>query len=107
MTQQSSQPSDQARLSRDSVHAVLRAARFGIHAYPSPVGELIDRELRAYVHGGRQLPPDAMPERLLAILLQDRKHGATAADAMLPARYKKGTPLHWEYSARLADPAEE
>jgi hypothetical protein len=108
MTQQPSQPpSDEAHLSRESVHAVLRAARFGIHAYPGPVGELIDHELRAYVDGRRQLPPDAMPERLLAILLQALKHEATTASGTLPARYKKGTPLHWEYAPRRTDPAEQ
>jgi hypothetical protein len=58
MSQQPSHPQpDDGHLSRESVHAVLRAARFGIRAHPDPIGELIDRELRAYVDGGHQLPP--------------------------------------------------
>lgn len=53
-------------------------------------------------------PPAAMPERLLAILLQalEREPAATSGpDRTLPARYRKGTPLHWELPRRM-NPAE-
>jgi hypothetical protein len=111
MTQQTSTPPfHDADLNRESVHTILRAARFAIRAYPGPVGELIERELRAYVDTGRQLPPDARPERLLAILLQaleeERKAATASPRHTLPARYRKGTPLHWEYTASPAAPAE-
>ncbi|MGD9531481.1 hypothetical protein [Pseudonocardia sp.] len=107
MSQQPLQsPSADVHPGREPVDAVLRAARFGLEAYPGPVGELIDRELRAYVDGGRRLPPDAVPERLLAILLHDLEREAAEAKGTLPARYKKGTPLGWEYTPRDTDGAE-
>ncbi|MGE3289400.1 MAG: hypothetical protein AB7J32_25340 [Pseudonocardia sp.] len=106
MSQQPSQPpSAAAHPSREPVDAVLRAARCGLQTYPGPVGELIDRELRAYVDGGRRLPPDAMPERLPAILLHDLEREAAEAKGTLPARYKNGTPLRWEYTPRATDGA--
>lgn len=92
--------SDQPRLDREAVHAILRAARFGHDAYPAPIGEVIERELTAYVETGRQLPADSSPERLLAVLrLAQEQAGETTTEEpryRLPAVYKKGTPLHWE-----------
>lgn len=102
-------PSDDGRLSREAVHAVLGAARHGIRAYPGPVGELIDRELRAYVDTGRQLAVDTLPERLVSLLLEAHE-GQPAAGAApertLPARYRKGSPLHWDYVPGSANTAE-
>jgi hypothetical protein len=92
--------SGQPRLDREAVHAILRAARFGHEAYPGPIGELIERELTAYVETGRQLPADSGPERLLVVLhLAQEQAGETTTEEpryRLPAVYKKGTPLHWE-----------
>jgi hypothetical protein len=104
-----SQPSDGGRLSREAVHAVLHAARQGIRAYPGPVGELIDRELRGYVDTGRQLALDALPERLVSLLVeaQEGQPAAGVAPARtLPARYRKGSPLHWDYVPSSANTAE-
>lgn len=90
-----------APLNREAVHAILRAARFGADAYPGPVGELIGRALGAYLEGGWQLPPDSMPERLLAVLRPASGHdaGTTTGRDRLPAVYRNGTPLHWAYPA--------
>lgn len=100
MTQEASTSS----LSEDSVHVILGAIRFGTRAYPGPVGELIERELRAYVENGRQLSSGALPERLLAGLSSEaealRTHESTSTAHMLPARYRKGSPLRWEYTPR-------
>jgi hypothetical protein len=104
MTEQTPrQSADKGDLSTEAVHTILGTARFGVRAYPGPVGELIDRELRAYVDTGRQLPPHAIPERLLTTLHQaQEREPATAAEpeATLPVRYRKGTPLHWEPTPR-------
>jgi hypothetical protein len=78
---------DRPQLSREYVHAILRASRFGIHAYPGPVGELIERELRAYVDGGRRLPPDSTAERLLAVLLE-----ALGKERKAPTMSRPGAP---------------
>lgn len=94
-------PPGVVRLSGQAVHTALRAARYALSAYPGPIGELIDRELRAYIDSGHELPPTALPERLLTTLIA----AAAGQPAMTtdpspplpPARYKPGTPLHWEY----------
>jgi hypothetical protein len=97
------------------VHTILRAARFGHQAYSGPIGELIDRELRAYIDTGRQLPPNSIPERLLKLLLalqgavsstaESTPSTAASPEQILPARYRKGTPLHWEFTPRTETPA--
>jgi hypothetical protein len=87
-------------LSTETVHTILRAARFSLQAYPGPIGELIDRELRSYVDTGRQLPAGSIPERLLANLLQTQEPAPSTVaepEPTLPARYRKGTPLHWDH----------
>jgi hypothetical protein len=55
-------PPDAARLSQQAVHTAVRAARYDLYSYPGPIGELIDRELRAYIDTGHALPPTALPE---------------------------------------------
>ena len=102
MTQSSSTPSGaDPVLSQESVYSILRVARSAPHVFPGPVGELIAREMRAYIHAGRQLPPDTLPERLLAVLLPIPEAAQAAAisrpEYALPARYRKGSPLHWDY----------
>jgi hypothetical protein len=97
------QASDERELGTGAVHTILRAARFGLRAYPGPIGELIDRELRAYIDGGSQLPANSVPERLLASLRQTQeREPSTVAETerTLPARYRKGTPLRWELTPR-------
>jgi hypothetical protein len=94
-------PPDPARLSQQAVHTVLRAARYALRSYPGPIGELIDRELRAYIDTGHELPPTALPERLLATLIAAAHRSAASTDPLPPARYMRGTPLHWEYPAGI------
>jgi hypothetical protein len=89
-------------LSRDTTHAALRAAAYALQAYPGPVGELIDRELRSYVDSGHAAHPAAMPSRLIATLAAAESREPAAAPgrdrtAGLPARYRPGSPLQWEY----------
>lgn len=99
-------PPDAARLSQQAVHTALRAARYALHSYPRPIGELIDRELRAYVDTGHELPPAALPQRLLATLVAAATNQTPIttdpSPPPLPARYAQGTPLHWEYGCRTA-----
>lgn len=97
-------PPGTARLSQQAVHTALRAARYALHSYPGPIGELIDRELRAYIDTGHELPPTALPERLLTTLIATAtSQPAITKDPSLPARYTRGTPLHWEYGCRDRD----
>lgn len=89
-------------LGRDTTHAALRAAAYALHAYPGPVGELIDRELRSYVDSGHAAHPAALPSRLIATLAAAESREPAAAPgrdntAGLPARYRPGSPLQWEY----------
>jgi hypothetical protein len=99
------QPADTHSLSTDAVHTILRAARYSRQAYPGPIGELVDRELRAYVDTGQQLPPTSIPERLLASLRQHQEHAPdTEPGLTLPARYRKGSPLRWELTPRTEQP---
>jgi hypothetical protein len=109
MTYQPDRERDGQRdLSIEDVHTILRAARVGLQAYPGPIGELIDRELRAYVDTGRQLPADSIPERLLTGLLQTQERApitVAEVERTLPARYRKGTPLRWELTPRTELPA--
>lgn len=95
-----SSPPDAARLSQQAVHTAPRAARYALHSYPGPIGELIDRELRAYIDTGHEAPPTALPERLLtALLATATRQPAITTDPSpppLPARYRQGTPLHWD-----------
>jgi hypothetical protein len=86
-------------LGRDITHA---AAAYALHAYPGPVGELIDRELRSYVDSGHAAHPAALPSRLIATLAAAESREPAAAPgrdrtAGLPARYRPGSPLQWEY----------
>ena len=99
-------------LGRDTTHAALRTARYALRAYSGPIGELIDRELRSYVDSGHAAHPTALPSRLIATLAAaEGREPATAPDrnstAGLPARYRPGSPLHWEYgtgpTSSLAD----
>jgi hypothetical protein len=97
-------------LSRDTTHAALRAASYALHAYPGPVGALIDRELRSYVDSGHAAHPAALPSRLIATLAaaESREPAATPgrnSTAGLPARYRLGSPLHWEYPTSSTSPA--
>lgn len=82
-------PNHPPRMDHDSVHATLRAARHGAHAYPGPVGELIRR-------GASALAP-----RLIAFLTAtEEQEVARPANpwAHLPARYRPGSPLQWDYN---------
>jgi hypothetical protein len=86
-------------LDRDATHAALRAGRYGALAYPGPVGELINRELRGYVDTGHQLDVPALAPRLIAFLAAQAGEAdlPTNPYAHLPARYRPGSPLHWDY----------
>jgi hypothetical protein len=95
-------------LGRDTTHAALRAAAYALHAYPGPIGELIDRELRSYVDSGHAAHPAALPSRLIATLAAAESREPAAAPgrnsaAGLPARYRPGSPLHWEYGTARCD----
>lgn len=61
-------PPAHARMDRAATHAALRAAHYGARAHPGPVGELIERELHAYVQAGVQLVRPALAPRLIAVL---------------------------------------
>jgi hypothetical protein len=83
-----------------------------LRAYSGPIGELIDRELRSYVDSGHAVHPAALPSRLIATLAAaEGREPAVApgrnSTAGLPARYRPGSALHWEYgtgpTSSLAD----
>lgn len=105
MTEQPATTLSDGHLSRESVHTILRAARVALRAYPGPIGELIDRELRAYGDTGQQLPPRALPERLLTALRTLENGQSADPERTLPARYRPGTPLHWELTPGRTDSA--
>jgi hypothetical protein len=88
------------RLDRSAVHTALRAAGYACAAYPGPIGELIDRELRGYVDSGYAVPTTALAHRLVVQLAaaHDRNRQASSATwSQLPARYRPGSPLQWDY----------
>jgi hypothetical protein len=89
------------RLDRGATNAALRAASYARATYPGPIGELIDRELRGYVGAGQVLPATALASRLIVQLTtaQARDAQSSATPSRLPARYRPGTPLHWDYAA--------
>jgi hypothetical protein len=107
----SSTSSHETNLDAEAVRLIGEAARVGREVYPGPVGELIDRELRAYAETGYRVPDHSLTERLVATLLEqkDREPVNANPERSLPARYIKGTPLHWELTPRaeLPRPAEE
>jgi len=91
-------------LNREATHTALRAARYALRAYPGPVGEIVDRELRGYVDAGHAVPPAALPARLIAMLSAAQGKEPAAANGRNtttwpPARYRPGSPLHWDYAA--------
>jgi hypothetical protein len=97
-------PAPSPGLNRKATDAALRAARYALRAYPGPVGELIDRELRGYVDAGHAVPPAALPARLIAKLRAAQEREPAAANGRNtttwpPARYRPGSPLHWHYAA--------
>ncbi|HTF51716.1 MAG TPA: hypothetical protein VK735_30085 [Pseudonocardia sp.] len=97
-------PAPSPGLNREATHAALRAVRYALRAYPGPVGELIDRELRGYVDAGHAVPPTALPARLIAKLSAAQGREPAAANgrntaALPPPRYRPGSPLQWDYGA--------
>ncbi|GAA5152779.1 hypothetical protein GCM10023321_21970 [Pseudonocardia eucalypti] len=97
--------STSARLDVDATHRTLRAARYARRAYPGPIGELVERELRAYVETGYLAPADALPARLVTLLTEAQvAEAASAEPEALPARYRPGSPLHWDYPEKVTEP---
>lgn len=93
------------RLDVDVTHAVLRAVRYARRAYPGPIGELLDRELHAYVDTGYLAPADALPARLVALLTEAQAAEAAPAEPeALPGRYRPGSPLRWDYPEKVTGP---
>jgi hypothetical protein len=88
------------RLDHSAVHTALCAAGYARAAYPGPIGELIDRELRDYVDSGNAVPTTALAHRLIVQLAtahgRDRQ-ASPATWSQLPARYRPGSPLQWDY----------
>ncbi|MDT7744652.1 MAG: hypothetical protein QOE59_3730 [Actinomycetota bacterium] len=66
----------------------LRAARYAAAAYPGAVGELISREIRAYVNAGRALSPAALEPRLVSAMQR-----AEIQDPLPPIRSESGHHL--------------
>ena len=87
-------------LDHSAVHTALRAASYARAAYPGPIGELIDRELRGYVDSGYAVPTTAHAHRLIVQLAaahgRDRQ-ASPATWSQLPARYRLGSPVQWDY----------
>jgi hypothetical protein len=89
-------------LDLETTHAALGAGRFALGLFPGPIGELIDRELRGYVDSGHAAQPSALAPRLITVLAAARNHDSAdpaPGPQRLPARYRKGSPLRWDYPA--------
>jgi hypothetical protein len=87
-----------SRLDDDDIHTALKVARYARQTYPGPIGELIENSLHKYVEIGYQLDPAGLEPRLVAALdgaaqAAPSRHGY----GHLPARYRPGSPLHWDY----------
>jgi hypothetical protein len=92
---------DHPQLTEAEIAAARRAARTAVADFPEPVGELINRELHGYANAGDRLPARALAPRLVT-LLESTDHRppaepATPRPRILPARYRPGSPLHWDY----------
>jgi hypothetical protein len=94
--------SDRAPLNGDAERRALRHARYAAAAYPGVVGELISREIRAYVDAGRQLIPAALAPRLVsamqrAELEHPRPPVRSDSGHRLAARPVPGSATQWRY----------
>lgn len=97
----------QARLNPDAASVALRAARYAVAAYPGPIGELINKELRSYVDAGEQVRAPALVARLiLALQRSEAQHPLPPIRSgwwHLPAQYIPGSPMHWRYRTSADD----
>jgi hypothetical protein len=91
-----------APLSSEVERPALRAARYAAAAYPGPVGELIDREIRAYVDAGGALSPAALGPRLVSAMQRAEIHHPlppvrSESGHRLAARPVPGSGSRWQY----------
>lgn len=92
------------RLDVDATHTALRAARYARRAYPGPIGEQLERMLCAYVDTGYLAPADALPARLVTVLTDAQAAEAASVELeALPARYRPGSPLRWDYPEKVTE----
>ena len=89
---------DPPRLDDDDIRTALKVARYARQTYPGPIGELIENSLQRYVEIGYQLDPAGLEPRLVAAV-EAAAQAAPSRDGYghLPARYRPGSPLHWDY----------
>jgi hypothetical protein len=92
------------QLTEAEITSARRAARTAMADFPEPVGELINRELHGYADAGDRLPAQALAPRLVTLIGARADHEPAAGPTaprprILPARYRPGSPLHWDHSA--------
>ncbi len=91
-----------APLSSDAEKQARRAARYAAAAHPGAVGELISREIRAYVEAGQALSPVALGPRLVSAMQRAELHDPlppmrSESGNRLPARPVPGRAMQWRY----------
>jgi hypothetical protein len=88
---------DHPQLTEVEIATARRAARAAVADFPEPVGELINRELHGYADAGDRLPARALAPRLVILLEStDPAEPTMPRPRTLPARYRPGSPLHWD-----------